>query len=894
MQQRNNLNRELATKNKNVTKKTMLNNSFDLAGRLQMFIELRLAKHFKFAGLIKLFERLQFGLWSVSVGLLFVTIFSAFQPMTLSPILIILINILVILLGSLSYKYSMDFASRKEAIKVNLAEREKEQEKRIKHLLYLVALNFYIALTYFLTVEFQPIVFKQLALNQMLDQTHSGIFPTALSQALWFNFNSLPYVLLILVPGLLPASLMIYTQTYELFIKFREMFEQWGQARYFKSNIFNPVIENRGADHLPYLRIGLDVNTQTDLYLSPSARTVNLEGLGPIGSGKSAALQRPMLRQDAEKIFMYWRDYAKERRKHKTFKSFEKVWFTEERNGQYINGIKAIDPSNDLASHFFEELLLMGVPREAITYLNPPDPLSDSMQAFSGELESSVGTLVGTLMELVTRGSANPNPFYTNQSRTYLMNLLYLIKFSSEIPNPIDDKVGVRPTFKEFFAAVLYGGEMIRYERMLALEKFVEVLRIRYEKERMNTKVRTTKEAADFGNLENRYEIAKSTLNNCKTWLNVKEEDGKLTVEDVMDKDVSGLRTTMAELAQKTGLLRILTGHSNFDFDVLLKFGGFLIVNTSTAVLADYAPTVGKLVSLNFQNAVMRRNTNIDRTGEITESASHNAYFTSADDEKPPYLTSMEPDYLSNSRKYKIFNVFTHQATSQYDAFLTPADRDTLLAALRNKFVYQGLEIKDAERYSKTFGSKIVIETDYSKQVYDAKGDADGGRTSAREKLVIKPNITEDQLIKLPQFYMAGQYYDGKEVEPYVLIRTYPFFEEKLVKPEFNRADFDIWYADVQEALHEAENKNDVDASDPEVMAIINAVGEKQKHDQLTSGGTREFARREIAQQLRKTKESHKIERPRQSLYQKRNLARATLDKEKFENGPDTELNEFN
>jgi Type I restriction-modification system methyltransferase subunit len=120
------------------------------------------------------------------------------------------------------------------------------------------------------------------------------------------------------------------------------MFEQWGQARYFKSNIFNPVIENRGADHLPYLRIGLDVNTQTDLYLSPSARTVNLEGLGPIGSGKSAALQRPMLRQDAEKIFMYWRDYTKERRKHKTFKSFEKVWFTEERNGQYIKALEIL------------------------------------------------------------------------------------------------------------------------------------------------------------------------------------------------------------------------------------------------------------------------------------------------------------------------------------------------------------------------------------------------------------------------------------------------------------------------------------------------------------------------------------------------------------------------
>ena len=83
----------------------------------------------------------------------------------------ILVNILMILVGSVSYKYSMDFASRKEAIKVNLAEREKEQEKRIKHLLYLVALNFYIALTYFLTVEFQPIVFKQLVLNQMLDQT---------------------------------------------------------------------------------------------------------------------------------------------------------------------------------------------------------------------------------------------------------------------------------------------------------------------------------------------------------------------------------------------------------------------------------------------------------------------------------------------------------------------------------------------------------------------------------------------------------------------------------------------------------------------------------------------------------------------------------------------------
>jgi hypothetical protein len=888
VKQRNKMNREISAKNKMVTKQTMLNHSFDFAGRLQMAFELTLAKHFKFEALIKGFERVQKGLWAISISLLSITLYSAFHPLDWSPVLMILINIVMIMFGSLSYKYSMDFASRKASIKVNLTQREKDQEKRIKHLLNLVALNFYIALTYFLTVKFQPFVFKQLSLNQMLDQTHSGLFPSSLTQALWFNYNRLPYVLLIFVPGLLPAALMIYTQTYELFIKFREMFEQWGQSRYFKSNIFNHIIENRGADHLPYLRIGLDVNTQTDLYLSPSARTVNLEGLGPIGSGKSAALQRPMLRQDTEKIFMYWRDYAKERRKHKTFKSFEKVWFTEERNGQYINGIKTVDPSNDLASHFFEELLLMGVPREAITYLNPPDPLSDAMQAFSGELESAIGTLVATLMELVTRGSANPNPYYTNQSRTYLMNILYLIKFSSEIPNPIDEKVGTRPTFKEIFSAVLYGGEMIRYERMLALEKFVEVLRVRLEKEQEKTK-RTLQEEEAFGNLVNRYNIAERTLNNWKSWLTVTEEGGKLKVEDLMDKDVSGLRTTMSELSQKTGLLRILTRPSNFDFDVLLKFGGFLIVNTSTAVLADYAPTVGKLVSLNFQNAVMRRNTNIDRSGEITESASHNAYFTSADDEKPPYLTSKESDYLSNSRKYKVFNAFTHQATSQYDAYLNPPERDTMLAALRNKFVYQGLEYADAQRYSKTFGSKLVIETDYSKQVYDGKGDADGGRTSAREKIVIKPNITEDQLIKLPQFYMAGQYYDGKEVEPYVLIRTYPFFEEKLTKPEFNRADFDLWYEDVKAALYEAENKNDVDASDPEVMKIINRVGEKQKHDQLTSGGAKDFARRDIAQQLRKPNGTNNLQKPRQSLYQRRGMIRASLDKEPLDYGPDNE-----
>ncbi|AYF99842.1 TraM recognition domain-containing protein [Lactococcus allomyrinae] len=862
----------------------------DLPEAIQRFFEKALVKRFDFKQLIIFFEVSEKILWGVTGATSLVTLYSAFSPLVhLSPLLIIVICITTIFLGSLAYKYSMDLASRESALKQDPKTKIKVQEKRIKAYLYLIASNFYIAVTFFLTVELQPLIYTQLATNQLLNESHAGFMPSALSKALWFNYNHLPYALLIMLPALLPASLIVYTQTFELFIKMRPLFDQWGQSRYFKSNTFDPVIENRGAEHVPYVRIGLNVATQSDLYLSPSSRAVGIHIVGPMGTGKTAAIMHPVLRQDAYKVFMYWHDYAEARRKFSDFKSFEKYWFVEERNGQYINGWKVIDPSNSLASDMFSELLAMGVPREAITYLNPPDPLTDAMQAYSGKLEASVTTNVSTLMELVTRGSTNPHPFFTAQAQTYLENALFLVKFSSEIPNPIDKEIG-NPSYDEIFEVILLGTEDIRYQRMLALEKFVAILENRYTKEAGKPKV-TPQEEADFEDLENRYKIAKTTLRNWKSWLEVQEDkSGKVTIIDKMDNNVDGLRVNVARLAQKTGIRRILTRKTTFDFDVLMKFGGFLIVNTSTEELGVDAPIVGKLVSMNYQNAVMRRMNNIDRGGQIKEDANHNAWFSSADDEKPPYLTSSEPDFMSNSRKYKAMGIFGHQTNAQFDLYLDKAARDTLLTGLRNEFVYQDLNEEDAKHYSTAFGNKLTIDAQYSKQVYDEDGNVDGGRTTARETIVEKPNASPDDLVTLPQFYMAGRYFNGKEEEPFVLLRAYPFFEEKLQKPAFNRDDFDLWYADVQEALENAKSKNDVDAFAPESVEIIRQIEERQKAESLMIRSGKDDFRKELGQQIKPQEPLvHSSKAKQKSLEEAINSTLAVLDKEPYESNVDSE-----
>jgi hypothetical protein len=855
--------------------------------RVEINIEKLLVRKRNFKQLQAFFLIVEKVIWVITGLLLLLTIISSFSPFPiLTALIIFIICITIIFIGTLAYKYTIDLASVEPALKTDPKTKIKVQERRIQQLIYLVAINFYIALTFFLTVTIQPFVYSELMTNQMLSSTHSGFMPSVLSNALWFNYNHFPYAIMILLPGLLLSSLIVYTQTFELFIKLRPMFDQWGGSRYFKSNTFNSVLNPKGPDYFPTLRIGFDVETQSDLFLLPKARVANIHIVGVIGTGKSAAIMRPMLREDASKVFLYWRDYAAARRKFPDFKSFEKYWFVEERNGQYINGFKVMDPSNSLTAGIYKELLSMGVPREAITYLNPPDPLSDSIQAFSGDFEISVTTIKGAFMELVTRGSMNPNPFFTGEAELYLTNALQLVKFSSQIPNKIDKEIG-NPSYEAVFEIIADGSENIRYERLLALEKYLELLKARIKKESIKVR-KTPKELGDFETLENRLKIAKTTYDNWKKWLILTEKDGKIIIEDIKDKNVTGLRTAITNLSQSTYIRRILTRKSNFDFDVLMKFGGFLLVNTSSETLGQDAPIIGKLISQNFQNAVMRRMNNIDRDGEISDDATHNAYFTSADDEKPPYLTTDEPNFLSNSRKYKIFNAFAHQANAQLELYLSKPAKVTLLEGTRNEFVYQGIGEEDGKHYSTEFGSKLTVNTDYTKQVYDIQGNDDGGRTSARETLVEKPNASLADIVELPQFYMIGRYTDGDEVTSYVKIRAYPFFDktddygQKLLKSNFNREDFDLWYADVQEALEQAKSKNDVDASTKESIEIIRKVEEKQKAESLLLSIGKDDFQKGIGRELRPQAriKSPEINKQRgRTLKQALNYERAIPDK---------------
>jgi hypothetical protein len=141
---------------------------------------------------------------------------------------------------------------------------------------------------------------------------------------------------------------------------------------------------------------------------------------------------------------------------------------------------------------------------------------------------------------------------------------------------------------------------------------------------------------------------------------------------------------------------------------------------------------------------------------------------------------------------------------------------------------------------------------------------------------------------------MAGKYHDGKEVQPFVMVRTYPFFENGFNIPKFNRADFDLWFKDREEAMKEVELKNDIDATTPEAQLIINQIEEKQAAERIRMGNIREVTR-DIAK-LDKLTKQEKVEpveqkqsrKTRPTLKHLRESQNVSLDREELVRTVDT------
>ena len=62
---------------------------------------------------------------------------------------------------------------------------------------------------------------------------------------------------------------------------------------------------------MPIFRLGRNSDIGDDVILKTDVRRLHTAGFGPIGSGKSVAIAKPTIVQDARNVTVYLREYAK-------------------------------------------------------------------------------------------------------------------------------------------------------------------------------------------------------------------------------------------------------------------------------------------------------------------------------------------------------------------------------------------------------------------------------------------------------------------------------------------------------------------------------------------------------------------------------------------------------
>lgn len=507
-------------------------------------------------------------------------------------------------------------------------------------------------------------------------------------QAILIHNTDQFFLLLMSLP--LIALLMLFLFLGGLFTKDQEELIEAFSTFEIKGKWIQVFSKFEKTDIWPDIELGASSETGEMVTIPGRDRTLNSIIIGSIGSGKTAALGLPMINQDLHWMTRFINDYP-------TI-SKQPNYNSEEVKGMYLNGISIIEPSNDLCQKALKLVKAHGIPEKSITYINPLDPNTPSINPMKGPVDKVAETF--TLVIEGLNESGETNEFFQQSQRTHLKHYIYLLKLHEP------DKE-------------------VTFDMLLDMYNNSQLVR------KMHEKLKKTF-PADYENIEerderNHWQIVKQidewfdvnlvpkTMRTPQGEIPVKVQTGPYRGEieyyDAKAEFVQGLRNVLNDIGANKLIRRVLFGKSDFDFDQHLEAGGVLLVNSSKGELSGLANVLGKIVLLSLQNAVFRRPPNISTFHHILV------------DEAPDYLYQPFREFPAQSRKYKVIVTIILQTITQLADRYGEYYMDTLIGTLRNRMVYGDLPSFDSEYFSKIFGEKYVYEESTTEQSVSALQD---------------------------------------------------------------------------------------------------------------------------------------------------------------------------
>ncbi len=499
--------------------------------------------------------------------------------------------------------------------------------------------------------------------------------------------------------------------------------------------------DEKDSDIVPLPDVGIGPNTKTgEMVLQRGKdRTLNNLIIGAIGTGKTSALVLPILNQDLHHMTYMINNFQQFYKKED--------YHTEDVKGRLMNGISVIEPSKDLCDKTYQLVLAHGIPSEVVFYIDPTNPDTPSLNLFKGPTDK-----VAEIFTMVVSGIGESQEFFFEQSqRAHLKHHIYLLK-----EHDPDTEVGFEDLINMYNDPQLVAQMHQKMRaRVAAMGNPAEI-----EDRDARNQLFILKGIVDWFDMT--YIPAEKGFGKNTQPDIIKEGPyrGQQRVEDKKSEHVVGLRNILNDIASNILLRRVLFGKSDFDFDKHLEYGGILLVNTAKGELSSLSDVLGKFVLLSLQNAVFRRKPN--------DSPFHHILI----DEFPDYLNQDFASFPAQSRKYKAIITVVAQTVSQLQRKYGPDFMTTLLATLRNKFVYGDGTQLDAELFSSIFGEKIVFEESETEQTTPVMMDDPSSRKGLSYSKTEKEQLSVSQLIYQDAFVAAVKLVENNKPIPAQQVRA--------------------------------------------------------------------------------------------------------------------------
>lgn len=630
----------------------------------------------------------------------------------------------------------------------------------------------------------------------------------------------------------------LYANSYIFDIrKYHKLVEQWIKRRFYRDSCIEHLVFDTEAKGVFSLTIGIHSETQSPVIMEPSTLALNTAFFGLIGTGKSSSLAKPFVISVSKNFAIYLREFGsyvkRVRRKVKRLPLSDKAkkirekemieeWFTKGLGKDLVSGFYLNEPTGDLVGDSRYILEKVGIPKKAIWDIDPLNPYTDAINIFDADIEMASSLAADLFRDFSEGNNSSGNSFFLNSEEAHTKSLVTLLIASSKVPDLDINKHlnGGAPTFSEFYQLltdnnfifsrvnilrVIYQKELRDYNNWKADydikygKAFDEWVNSGRDKElfRGNQPLELWNEGRELEDKFSEISNLKSAIDYFTKSYYIDPRTNKPTFS--FDANIQGLVATIRRLAMDKRVRRVFFSQSTKNIDVLLKYGGVLLVNSASAELGrNNSKMVAQVAEIIMQSSAFRRPPN------------KYSLFPYIQDEKNTFLMKRDSDFLNQNRKFRTPVIHFYQNYEQAVATVGVETADALFQSYRNAFMFQQQSPATVKFLSDRAGKKWELSSSFRGAEGRFLASNDDNKEQLTETIEEVDQITQASVSKLEEMEFLGIMVVENEVSEPMKVTSVPSFKmpiftDKNYQPEFDitkkkdKEIFDIWQNCVDE-----------------------------------------------------------------------------------------------